>query len=105
VSFSAQIQPIFNASCTTNCHGGARPSAGLDLLAGHAYANLVGVRSGCSDGRLRVAAGSPSTSYLVNKLTGIDMCGGTQMPARGVSLPQAQMDLLRSWICLGAPSN
>jgi hypothetical protein len=88
----------------TNCHGGNRPSAGLDLTTGHAYASLVGVPSGCS-GRLLVAPGSPSTSYIINKLTGVSMCSGTQMPARGVSLSQSQLDLLRSWICLGAPNN
>jgi hypothetical protein len=105
VSFAGQIQPIFNGSCTTNCHGGNRPSAGLDLTTGHARASLVGVVSGCSDGRLLVAPGSVAASYLINKLTAVDMCSGTQMPARGVSLAQSQIDLLRTWICLGAPNN
>jgi hypothetical protein len=62
VSFGGQVQPIFNANCTTGCHGGMRPSAGLSLVADASYRNLVGVRSSCSDGRLRVAPGSPSTS-------------------------------------------
>jgi hypothetical protein len=77
----------------------------MDLTMGKAYSNLVNVPSGCSDGRLRVAPGSPATSYLINKLTGVDMCSGTQMPAKGASIPQSQIDLIRTWICLGAPNN
>jgi hypothetical protein len=105
VSFAGQVQPIFTGSCITNCHGGTRPSAGLDLTGGHAYTALVGVASGCSSSPLLVAPGSPSTSYLVNKLTGVGTCSGTQMPARGVSLPASQIDLIRAWICSGAPND
>lgn len=106
VSFAATIQPIFTASCTTGCHGGSRPSAGLDLSPGNAYAALVGkLTSGCRDNRVRVAAGNPSGSYLLDKLLGQNMCSGSQMPARGTSLPPAQIEAVRSWICQGAPAN
>jgi hypothetical protein len=98
VSFATQVQPIFTANCTTGCHGGVRPSAGLSLAAGASYASLVGVRSGCPDGRLRVTRGSVSASYLVNKLTGVGMLSGGP-------LPTAQIDLIRAWICNGAPNN
>lgn len=106
VSFSARVQPIFDAKCTNMCHGGVRPSAGLNLLAGQSYAALVGVvAGGCNDGRLRVAAGDPARSYLMNKLTGQDMCSGTAMPARDQSLPAADLAAIRAWICQGAPRN
>ena len=106
VSLSTQVQPIFTASCTTGCHGGARPAAGMSLLSGAAYSNLVGVAaSGCTGGQIRVVRGSVSTSYLVNKLTGVGMCSGSAMPFTGGPLPTAQLDLIRTWICNGAPNN
>jgi hypothetical protein len=103
VSYAGQVQPIWNSSCTTNCHGGNRPSAGLDLTPAGSYADLVNGPADC--GRTLVVPRSPSTSYLLNKLTGQGMCSGTQMPARGVSLAQGQLDLIRGWICQGALKN
>jgi hypothetical protein len=103
VSYASQVQPIFNASCTTNCHGGNRPSAGLDLTPAGSWNDLVNAPGDC--GRLRVVPGSVASSYLVNKLTGEGMCSGTQMPARGVTLPGSQLDTIRAWICQGAPKN
>jgi hypothetical protein len=103
VSYANQVQPIWNTSCTTNCHGGARPSAQLDLTAAGSWGSLVNVPGDCN--MLRVAPGAPANSYLLNKLTGQGICAGTQMPARGVSLPQSQIDLIRAWICQGAPKN
>jgi hypothetical protein len=97
------VQPIFTASCTTNCHGGARPSAKLDLTAANSYGSLVNVPADC--GLVRVAPRLPAKSYLLNKLTGQGICAGTQMPARGQSLPASQLDLIRGWICQGAPKN
>lgn len=103
VSYASQVQPIWDTSCTTNCHGGNRPSARLDLTPAGSYGSLVNAPGDC--GKVRVAPGSPANSYLLNKLTGANICAGTQMPARGVSLPAAQIDLIRAWICQGAPRN
>jgi hypothetical protein len=104
VSFANQVQPIFNNDCTTNCHSGNHPAGGLSLVAGAAYAELVNVTSSCS-GRKQVAPGSPDTSYLLNKLTGTNICAGTAMPKADSMLPSAQIDLIRAWICNGAPKN
>ncbi len=106
VSFNTQLQPILTASCTAGCHGGTRPSAGLDLTTGQAYAAMVNVAaSGCRDGRLRVSPGNVAGSYLIAKLLGTNMCSGNQMPAREVSLPAEQIELFRAWICQGAAKN
>jgi len=75
----------------------------MALTPSASYDSLVNVPTDC--GRVRVVPGSPSTSYLINKLTGVNICTGTQMPARGTSLPSSQIDLIRSWICQGAPRN
>jgi hypothetical protein len=105
LSFSADIAPIFVASCAgTGCHSGRRPQAELSLEAGAAYAELVGAPSQCQ-GRVLVTPGKPSASYLMNKLTGVGLCGGTQMPKKGESLPAQQLEAISAWICSGAPNN
>ena len=44
VSFATQVQPVFTANCAFGgCHGGATPQLGMNLSAGLAYANIVGV--------------------------------------------------------------
>lgn len=107
VSLSANIQPIFTANCTNRgCHGGVRPAGELDLTAGRSYAELVNVASSqCMGGKRLVVPGDPAQSYIMNKLTGLGMCYGTQMPKVGVRLPPAQLDAISSWICSGAPNN
>jgi hypothetical protein len=119
VSFATDIQPILADSCATSgCHQasgmtpGGRPSDGgpgnvkseLILDAGLAYEALVGVPSGCS-GMNFVEPGDVSASYLMNKLTGSEMCAGTKMPKGGAPLTQAQLDLIGNWICAGAENN
>lgn len=105
VSFSADVQPIFDASCGDNaCHGGVAPAEGLDLSPGTAYAALVGIAASQCANRLRVAAGDPDSSYLIDKLRGVDLCSGTRMP-KGAPLPGAQIQLIVDWVAQGAPDN
>lgn len=120
VSFTADIAPLLEESCATNgCHvesGGGNPSgkppgagpgdvtSDLVLSSAGAYASLVGVPSGCGDAAF-VEPGDVSSSYLMNKLTGIGLCGGTKMPKGGAPFTQAQLDLVGSWICAGAQNN
>jgi hypothetical protein len=83
-----------------------KPKEGLALDATKAYAELVNVTaSQCGGQRKLVAPGSPSSSYLLQKLLNVDVCTGTQMPKAGQSLPQKQIDAISSWICSGAPNN
>jgi hypothetical protein len=79
---------------------------GLNLSTGKSYAAMVNVlASQCRDGRKRVVPGSPSTSYVVQKVLGMNICGGSQMPKAGQGLPTAQMTTIVNWICSGAPNN
>ncbi|KAK4044984.1 hypothetical protein OUZ56_032390 [Daphnia magna] len=106
VSFAGTLQPILTANCATNgCHAGNRPASSLDLGVGKAYASLVGVGSSTCGGRTRVLPGNVAGSYLINKLTGVDLCAGTQMPKAGASLPAAQLDAFKTWVCNGATNN
>ena len=100
VSFSAQVQPVFNAECT-GCHG-LNGNGGLDLREGEAHGNLVGIPSQGYAGQL-VTAGDPDVSILHRKLNGLPGVGD-QMPLGG-SLPEETRNLIRDWIAEGAQDN
>lgn len=113
-TLSAIQSQIFTPSCATqNCHVSTKvgpnkviaPQAGLDLAAGNAFGSLVNVASSTCGGKMRVAPGDVASSYLMNKLTGVGMCSGSQMPKVGTSLPAAELDMVRSWICNGAAND
>lgn len=103
VLFSAQVQPIFTTNCVNaGCHpGGGAP---FSLRSENAYANLVNVpaTTGPCAGDMRVNPGNAAASALVKRLEGT--CG-VQMPIGGATLPQAQLDIIKTWINQGAPNN
>lgn len=103
VSFSQDIEPLLNDTCARNgCHAGVNPAEDLDLRTGRAHAALVDVAAvQCSDGRARVDPSNPDGSYLIDKLTGVDLCAGTIMP-KGSPLTPAEIQLIRDWIAAGA---
>jgi len=98
VDYDTDIQPIFNASCTS-CHG---TSAGLSLADGQSYANLVEVVSANYAPALRVASGDPANSVLYNKVANTGIHGGV-MP-QGGSLTTDQIALISTWITELAPA-
>lgn len=100
-AFRAIEQEIFAPRCVhEGCHGGENPAAGLDLEAGHAYDNLVGVAASRRPQRLRVDPGNPDGSYLLERLT----AGGDtpRMPLGSAPLSDAELETLRAWIREGA---
>jgi hypothetical protein len=107
VSFSGQVQPIFNARCAlSGCHSGAFPTGGLDLSAGVAHGNLVDQPSSECPSFKRVAPGAPDSSYIIFKLQGSGTCFvGVQMPFGGPPLSAAEIDTIRTWIAQGAANN
>ncbi len=106
ISFSQDVVPIFTGSCIDGgCHSGQRPKEELSLEADVSYAELVGVTAvQCSDGRALVEPGAPESSYLMQKILGVDMCSGTVMP-KGAPLSLAEVDTISAWICGGAQDN
>jgi len=103
-SFSEDVQPWFDGSCTiSGCHGGPEASTGLDLDAGESYEMLVGVGSAQAD-LPRVDPGDAENSYLLHKVAGshADVGGsGDQMPpVVGTTAEDVQM--LIDWIVGGA---
>lgn len=107
VSFKNDVAPILQGACTSaGCHAGMRPKEGLSLETAKSYAELVNVStSQCGGGRKLVVPGSPSSSYLLQKLLNVGVCTGTQMPKAGQTLPQKQINLISGWVCSGAPNN
>jgi hypothetical protein len=100
---------IFNTSCAfSQCHAGSNPPPppqGLNLSAGQAYANLVGVPSQEQPSLNRIEPGDPDNSYLYLKITGDPSISGQRMPLTGGPLSDAQIQLVRDWILDGAPNN
>ena len=91
---------IFEPLCE-HCHSGANAPVGLRLDAANSYALLVGVASVERPNMLRVAAGDPNNSYLIQKLEGTAGVG-ERMPAGLPAVPQADINIIRQWIADGA---
>ena len=86
------------------CHAGAAPAQGMNLSAGSAYAQVVGV-SAVGSSRLRVAPGDVAGSYLVSKLRGDATITGSRMPLGGPYLSSDREQLVVDWIRRGAPND
>jgi hypothetical protein len=98
----ASIQThVFTPVCSV-CHAGAAAPQGLRLDASSSYALLVGVPSVEVSRALRVRAGDPDASYLIQKLEG-HAAVGAQMPLGGPPLPSTTIAVIRAWIAVGAP--
>lgn len=94
---------VFNRSCAVSgCHAGSTAPLGLRLDAGFSYARLVGQSSVESPAQLRVAAGNPDGSYLVQKIEGSAAVGG-RMPLNQPALAPEEIAAIRAWIAAGAP--
>jgi len=96
VSFSSQIQPIFDANCETGCHMPGGESDFMNLTVGNAYASLV------QSTPPRVIPGSSATSLLIAKITGTVP---PQMPLGNPPLSAADQTLIKNWIDQGAANN
>jgi hypothetical protein len=105
-TFSSISTQVFEGACV-NCHNavGAAFAGGLRLDAGQAYNQLVNTPSTGKPAALRVIPGNASDSYLIHKLEGRSDIVGNRMPLGGSALPQADIDVIRTWIAQGAQNN
>ena len=99
---------VFNKSCAfSTCHGDGTGSAGLSLVDGVSYGELVDVpaegdaETGEPAGETRVIASDPDGSYLIRKLEGSSGIIGESMP-EAAPLEADRLDLVRRWIEAGA---
>lgn len=99
-TFTRIQNEIFNVSCTSSsCHDAVNPTAGMSLVAGSAYANLVNVAA--TGGGTRVIPGDADNSVLVERIEGTI---APQMPLGGMLTPSLQQ-LVRDWVANGAQNN
>jgi len=107
VSFSQQIQPIFDSHCTV-CHavgGLALNTVTLELTEGDSYAMLVGQASSQDVAQTLVVAGDSSASLLFLKVSSDNPPVGSTMPLTGGRLSSEELGLVRDWIDQGALDN
>ncbi|MFK7910398.1 MAG: PQQ-dependent sugar dehydrogenase [Akkermansiaceae bacterium] len=96
------IQGIFNANCT-GCHrANTTNNGGLDLTSGNSYAELVNQMSLFAPGLKLVDPGSPSRSYLFEKINSPSPQQGNRMRPSD-ALPLADQALIRDWISQLSP--
>lgn len=105
-SYARDVEPFLVSSCASmGCHRPMGPNDGaadLNLASGSGFAALVDAPSTQCAKRTLVAPGSPASSYLVDKVAGINLCFGTKMPKNGPGLTPEQQDTISNWICAGA---
>lgn len=109
VTFSQDVQPIFDAKCVS-CHAtqadGGQGQGNLELTSDRSWAELVDVNatwSTCSSLK-RVSPASTMTSLMYLKVSGMQGMCGSSMP-QGSTLPQAELKIISTWINAGAPKN
>lgn len=98
ISMSAAIQTeIFNTTCI-QCHGGnGHAAAGLDLLAGNSFGNLIDIPSRKIPGMDRIAPGKSSESELFLILDS-DISADWNYDHSVEVVRQEKLDLIRNWI-------
>ena len=110
-TFASIQREIFSAADSSGraacvqCHnaGNRNNAAGLSLVEGVSYGELVNVASRNKPGAIRVIPGDPANSYLIHKLDGRSGIVGERMPRTGGPfLTVGQMSIIRRWIELGA---
>lgn len=99
ISFLRVTDEVFGPRCD-GCHDDRSPSAGLDLTAANAFANLVNQPSRQKDGAIFVIPFDPDNSYLVQKMEGLAGIVGSRMSAGDES-----NKIVRDWVAAGAPNN
>jgi hypothetical protein len=95
VSFSGDIQPIFNAHCIDGgCHSGSSPGGHLDLTASLSYGQLMASGSGYVDTLI------PKYSLLYAQMNSVS----NPMPPSG-KMDKCTLQLVLKWIQQKAKNN
>ena len=103
VSFSSDIQPVFDLSCATSGCLRAGHSTNLNLTKGNSYTDLINVRSMNYAPLKLVEPGKSEDSVLYLKIVGSSETGSKMPP--GGTLSDASVANIRAWITEGAENN
>ncbi len=95
-NLSSIQENIFDVSCTHGCHDSVNQEGSLDLSPGKSFDELVNITSVTDGNFLLLEPGDPDNSYLVRVLESTG--GAPTMPPFGPTLPQGQIDAIRTWI-------
>lgn len=102
VSFSEDIEPIFNGNCAVSgCHTSSTQESGVDLSSYDKALNSVGIQYGTEI----IVPGEPENSPIVDKISNDNPEFGVRMPYQRSKLSSAQIDSIIAWIDDGAPDN
>lgn len=91
ISFSNDVQPIFEQYCT-RCHGDSKADEGLILLT---YASTM---AGSDNGEV-IVVGDPGNSLLAQMIV------NGEMPKRGAKPNAQEIQVILDWIKAGAKDN
>jgi hypothetical protein len=95
----SRVSEIFARSCTAaGCHSEPIAQMNMNLQPDQFYAATVGTPSMERPQLMRVAPGSPETSYLMMKIKGDPSIIGVPMPFSGDRLTEAEVGLVEDWI-------
>lgn len=102
-TFTEVHERVLQTSCVfSTCHkSGPSPAGEMTLERDVAHANLVEVASPVVAGKIRVVAGDPDASYVMEKLTESMPASGDVMPP-DAPLEAERIELVRAWIEAGA---
>ncbi|HEX4824375.1 MAG TPA: hypothetical protein VFV19_08685 [Candidatus Polarisedimenticolaceae bacterium] len=105
-TLTALQSSIFTPRCAVpGCHVAPGAQQGMDLSAGHFYANTVNVAVVELAGFKRVVPNDAANSYLFMKVTADPRITGEQMPFGGPYLSAAETAAIQQWIDAGALDN
>jgi hypothetical protein len=108
VDYAADVQPIWDANCTTGCHvSGGSASTWFLITPDASYNALVGKNSVSFPSLVLVTPGSRDDSYLWHKINGthFDVGGGGAAmppPPDGQMLSAGDLATIGAWIDQGA---
>lgn len=105
VDFASQVMNVFSsAGCSSGgCHGSGQAGLTITTVASTTYNNIVGVPSSC--GPNYIEPGLINSSYIYQKITGSQSCGGGRMPQNNPGYFDAntdQLEIITVWIDEGA---
>jgi hypothetical protein len=98
------VQDNILAQFCTMCHAGAGAPEGLSWEVDQYNAIVASARMSNGVPSMRIVEpGDPNASYMYWKITGNPGISGVRMPATGIPLDQALIDVIEQWIIEGAP--